>query len=402
MFFLLYCFYATAQTNTSNKIAGLLYGTFIGDALGGPIEFWDHASIQATPNPPKLWKEGELITADEIEKAAERIHFREYKYLRPLPEPYGHWTSNAAPGTVTDDSRHKFILMHCLRKAAARNKFPVVDKDLAKAYRDWSKSKMITTHSGYDTLVQQWLGESFKTINWVLGDRKIGIAYPPERLWNALPTCYGQMSLTPLAAIYAGDTVNAYLNTYSLAWFENGFAKDMIAALNAGLAKALTLNATTSSNEELWTEVLGAIKNTDPYAYAQVPWSERAVHRWLRVVDTLVQKAQGSPYTLFQLLEKEFEYTVKWEAQVPFVVIFCCVKICNYNPLAALQLSIEWGWDHDSYAQLLGAFVGAIYGPDIFKDELKNTVAKRLYLDYDENIDEWVTTLVKLQQQQKK
>jgi ADP-ribosylglycohydrolase len=238
-------------------------------------------------------------------------------------------------------------------------------------------------------------------VNWLLGDRRIGKAYPLERLWNALPTCYGQMALTPLAAMYPGKPEQAYLSTYNLAYFDNGFAKDMMGAINAGLSKALMLNPATKSNEQLWAEVINTMKSTDPYAYAQVPWSERAVHRWLNVVDTLVAKANGSPAKLFSLLEKEFETTVKWEAQVPFVVIFSCIKICNYNPLAALQLSIEWGWDHDSYAQLLGAFVGAMYGPDIFKEELKTTVAKRLQLDYDEDINEWVSTLMKLQAMEK-
>jgi ADP-ribosylglycohydrolase len=390
-----------SQDFISNKIKGLLYGTFIGDALGGPIEFWDHTSIQATPNPPKLWKEGELINEEEIKKAAERIYFREYKHLRPVPEPYGHWASNAAPGTVTDDSRHKFIFMHCLRTAMKQNKFPVADKDLAKAYLSWSKSKTIQTHSGYDTLVQQWLDESYKAIHWLLGERKTGRAYPLERLWNALPTCYGQMALTPLAAMYPGKPEQAYLSTYHLAYFDNGFAKDMIAAINAGLAKALSFNIDTITNKDMWLEIITTMKETDPYAYAQVPWSERAVNRWLRVTDTMVARANGSPAKLFEQLEAEFLYTTKWEAQVPFVVMIACVKICDYNPLAALQLSIEWGWDHDSYAQLLGAFVGAMYGPDIFKDELKTTVAKRLQLDYDEDINEWVSTLLKLQQMAK-
>lgn len=383
----------------NNKIKGLLFGTFIGDALGGPIEFQGHPEIQATPNPPKLWADKtDLIDDGEIIAARERIYFREYKHLRPIPEPYGHWGTNSAPGTVTDDSRHKFIFMHFVRNALRQNKFPVTEKDYAKAYLNWSKSATITTHSGYDTLVNQWLDESYKAINWILGKREIGVAYPPERLWNALPTCYGQMALPPMAAIYPGEPVKAYLSSYNIAWFENGFAKDMIAAINAGLAKALTLDPTKMSNEQLWTEVIYTMRSTDPYHYKKVPWSERAVDRWLNIADTLVARAQGSPAKLFEQLENEFLYTTKWEAQVPFTVIFSCIKICKYDPLAALQLSIEWGWDHDSYAQLLGAFIGAIHGPYIFKEDMRAVVTKRLKADYDEDIDEWVGTLMKVQQ----
>ncbi len=71
-------------------------------------------------------------------------------------------------------------------------------------------------------------------------------------------------------------------------------------------------------------------------------------------------------------------YDAKWEAQVPFVVIFSCLKICKYNPLAALQLTIEWGNDHDTYPQLLGAFIGAIYGPDIFKEDMRTYNYKKI------------------------
>jgi hypothetical protein len=172
----------------------------------------------------------------------------------------------------------------------------------------------------------------------------------------------------------------------------------MISTINAGLAKALVLDPSHMTNEELWKEVMHTMQITDPYAYTKVPWSERAVDRWMNLVDLYVKQANGSPAKLFALLEKEFMYTTKWEAQVPFVVIFSCLKICNYDPLAALQLSIEWGWDHDSYAQLLGAFIGAIYGPDIFKKDMRDTITKRMELDYNENIEEWVNTLIKLQQ----
>jgi hypothetical protein len=274
----------------------------------------------------------------------------------------------------------------------------VSDKTLAQGYLDWSKSKTIKLHSGYDTLCAQWLDESYKAINWLKGSREPGKAYPLERLWNALPTCYGQMALPPMAALYPGEPEKAYLAAYHLAWFENGFAKDMVAALVAGLSVGLTLDPATMTNEQLWTRVIDAMKSTDPYAYTKVPWSERAIDRWLNLAGLYVKQANGSPAKLFELLEKEFMYTTKWEAQVPYVVIFSAIKICNYDPLAALQLSIEWGWDHDSYAQLLGAFIGAIYGPEIFKEEMRVTVTKRLQLDYDESIDEWVNTLMKIQQ----
>jgi ADP-ribosylglycohydrolase len=402
------CFSLSAATNSfaqthydaaflKNKIKGLITGTLLGDALGGPIEFQGHEEIQASPRPPKLWTDTNNIINDaELKAAGERIYFREYKYLLPFEQPYGCWAKNAPPGSVTDDSRHKMILMHMLRNGLKKNQWPLTYKHSAQSYLDWSKSSVIKKHPGYDTLCPQWLDESYKSINWIMGNRKIGEAYPVERMWNALPTCYGQMALTPMATLYPGEPEKAYIAAYNMAWFDIGFAKDMVAASVAGISVALSLDPTKMTNEQIWNKIFDAMIKTDPYDYNKIPWCERQVQRWLSVADLYVKEAKGSPAKLFALLDKEFMYTTKWEAQVPYVVVFSCLKICNYDPLAAMQLSIEWGNDHDTYPQFLGAFVGAIYGPGIFKKEMRDTVTKRVQLDYDENIDEWVSILMSI------
>lgn len=394
---------AKEATAIANKTKGLLYGTLIGDALGGPIEFQGHLEIQATPNPPKWWTDTtEVINEQQLKSAADRIYLRGYKYLLPQPQSYGNWNVNAAPGSVTDDSRNKIVLMYMLRKAWQRNQWPLTEKNMAQAFVDWRNTPVVKTNLSYDSLCKDWMGEMDKTINWVLGKRKKGEAYPPERMWNAYPTCYGQMTLPPVAAIYPGQPEKAYLAAYNLAYFDNGFAKDMNASLVAGLSAALAIDVNKLSHPQIWDSIIHVMKTTDPYAYNKVPWCDRSITKWLYISDELVRQANGSPAKLFQLLDKQFMYDAKWEAQVPFTLIFSVLKICNYDPLAALQLSIEWGWDHDTYPQLLGAFIGAIYGPDIFKEELKTTVAKQLKADYDEDVDEWVNTLMKLQQHGKK
>ena len=81
-----------------NKIKGLITGTVLGDALGGPIEFQGHPEIQASPNPPKLWTDTNNIMNDaELKAAKERMYFREYKYILPHVQSYGSWTENAPP-----------------------------------------------------------------------------------------------------------------------------------------------------------------------------------------------------------------------------------------------------------------------------------------------------------------
>ncbi len=42
------------------------------------------------------------------------------------------------------------------------------------------------------------------------------------------------------------------------------------------------------------------------------------MQRWFDVADMYAKEANGSPAKLFALLDKEFMYTTKWEAQVPY------------------------------------------------------------------------------------
>jgi hypothetical protein len=122
------------------------------------------------------------------------------------------------------------------------------------------------------------------------------------------------------------------------------------------------------------------------------------VDRWLDVAHAQVAAAQGRPARLFAGLNREFAQTTKWEAQVPFTVVFACAELAEWEPLAALQLSLEWGHDSDSYAQLLGALVGALHGPEIFPTAWREAVEARLRSDYDVDADADVRLLVRLGQ----
>ena len=91
-----------------------------------------------------------------------------------------------------------------------------------------------------------------------------------------------------------------------------------------------------------------------------------------------------------------------WEAQVPFVVAFSCFELADYDPLAALQLSMEWGHDTDSYAQLVGAFAGALHGSGVFPSAWREAVTVRLKADHGLDLErecQFLTRLRELAQQ---
>ena len=382
------------------RIRGLLLGTLIGDAFGGPVEFQEPSRVARIKNPPKTWGPDEILDEANLKAAGQRVVFRSYKELRPIPESFAHWTTNAEPGTITDDSRHKIVLIDALRRADQSKAWPLSVEDLARVYLTWPDRESILSHPGYIELNNDWLREWRKASRWVLGDRTTPNALPPERIWSGLATCCGQMTMPPFAAIFPGQPERAYRSTYQLSFFDNGIGRDLNAALVAGLAQALVTHSNTAEPAKAWEPIFEAMRKTDPYEYSKVPWVKRPVDRWLDFALDAAARAERHPARLFAILEKEFQQTIKWEAQVPYVVVFAVLAICNYQPLAALQLSIEWGHDTDSYAQLLGAFLGALHGPGVFPAEMRAQVETRLKLDYNEDVASWVKVLISLQEKE--
>jgi len=379
---------STATPDLEDRIRGLLLGSAVGDALGGPIEFQDPAAIQRLPHPPRRWTDPMVLTETERNTTAARLRLRSYQDLRPVPESYGQWNTNSAPGTVTDDTRHKFILLHALHRAQATQSWPLDRTAYAQSHLDWPLQPVITNRPAYLELTRDWLEEWQFAARWILGRREPHWAKPPERMWQGLPTCSGQMSLLPLAAIFAGEPDRAYRAAYHLGFFDNGFGKDLNAALVAGLATALTVPVDPASPRMAWKAVLDSMRLTDPYAYSKIRWSERAVHRWLNRALDMAEKAEGRPARLFAALNSEFKTTTKWEAQVPFVVVFSCFALADFDPLPALQLTLEWGHDSDSYAQVAAAFVGALHGARLFPADWLRAVSDRVERDFSVSLDD--------------
>lgn len=391
---------ATSLTEAERiaRIRGLLIGGLLGDALGGPVEFQSPEAVGGLPDAPHRWTPGELLDARALAATASRLRLRGYAPLRPTPEPYAHWSHNAPAGTVTDDSRHKFLLLHALRDAGQRDAWPLTERSLAQAFIDWPQSPAVRSRPQYRQLSADWLEEFLKGARWLQGERDPGRALPPERMWTGLPTCSGQMVLPPLAAVFPGRPEAAYRAAYALGFFDNGFGKDLNAALVAALAAALDAPAPEGKGDD-WQPVIAAMRATDPFAYAKVPWTTRPVEKWLDRAHGAAQRAGGAPAALFSELDALFADTIKWQAEVPFTVVFALLALCPDDPLAALQLTIEWGHDTDSYAALAGALIGARHGDQVFPREMREAVEQRLHADYGEDLDEWLGVLARAARQ---
>jgi ADP-ribosylglycohydrolase len=380
----------------SQRIEGMLIGTLLGDAAGGPVEFMEPHQVQHVLPATRSWPEDRKLTQADIKKLADSFPLLSYKAFRPDPEPYAHWTANAPAGTITDDSRQKMILINTLRHTQQRDAFPVTCRDFARQYVEFINTPAVQTHGHYAKLCRENLSEYVKSAHWILGERNPEFALPPERMWAGVPTCAGQMALLPLATLYPDQPELAYRAAYQLGFIDNGTAKDLNAALVAGLAQALSLQADPSNAHMAWQTILQTMKDVDPYRYIDIPWVKRPITRWLEFAHNAAERANKSPKRLFTILETEAQPHYWWDAHFLIAVSFSILELCEFDPLASLHLALDFGHDTDSATQLMGAFIGALHGPDVFPEAMRKQVTQRLNIDYGESLSEWVDLLTSL------
>jgi hypothetical protein len=348
------------------RVSGLVIGSLIGDALGGPYEFQDELIRQFRRRLRSPWKPSEVDSFPEL-----------IRYSRAA-DPYAAWTSPAPAGTVTDDSRMKIILLQTLRAHSNPTKQDIA-ATLVQFFRKGGRWK-------------KWLEEYGPAAQYVASNG--GSGRPLDRLWGGIPNVSGQMMLLPLAGLFVDQPGAAYARTWSLDPLDIGQGKDITSAVIAGLASALGSSGSVEQS-------LRTMRSTDPYGFAAVPWVRRRVN-WAidesraMVKDWNARTAAGQPPSLeaqYQQLFKASETRVHWEAWVPLMVSTTALLWNKDSPNAAFHWVIGYGHDVDSNLQLLGAWVGALKGESFFPRVARTQVKARLAADYGEDFDQWMTTL---------
>ena len=360
-----------AQLDIEDRIRGLILGSMIGDAAGGPLEYapvdWQKDSLLQSP-----------LKDHSKKQLGNRFRLRDY----PMEAaPYAQWIDYAPAGTITDDSRYKVLLMRSVLQNDTLSRQGFLQTLITYANQP---------HAEHDSLKNAWLQEYMYRWRWLSGDTTHTKAYPPERIWGGVATMAGQMPLLPVAAFYPGRPRQAYLKSWELNLMDTGYGKDMTGALVAGLSVALT--DTTPG----WEDIIETMRNTDPYGFSEVPWVPRRFDIWLKRAFEEAARADDIPIAAFQNLKSRLNAVTWWEARVPMVITFGIFELTDYHPLASMELALAFGKDTDSTAQLMGAFLGARYGAGIFPEKMRTTVETRLKEQYDVDLNNWVQTIMKL------
>ena len=352
-----------------DKIEGMLIGSAIGDAAGGPVEFVD-------PPIRSFWSvTDKKLNNAGLEELVARFSIPAYS---KVTEPFAQWGDFAPAGTITDDTRFKIIFFNALQKYGME----LTQQQFAQEVLDFRQFLPEKYHKNYDA----WIPEMAYATNCALGAEEGQGALPLDRIWGGIATMMGQMPFIPIAALNPADPEWCYRKCYELGYFDVGYGKDINSALIAGLARTLQSDGSWPNFEE-------SMRQVDPYRYNETLYVSRQLTRWLDLAHDLVKQADGNVASLFTLLESELEAVYWWEAWVPIVVVLSVAEITDFHPLASLQLIIEFGHDTDSYAQVMGAVLGAIHGKAIFPQGMRDMVNNRMKEQYNQNIDDWMKIL---------
>ncbi len=309
------------QTPLFKKIYGALIGAAIGDAMGGPVEFWDYQKIE------------------EVHGKVETL----LPYDRDLGV-HGPWAKRA--GTYTDDTRMSKIFSQ-----AILNKRGVpTDKDVAKAIIDYY-------HSAEEGLPKQFIEEYY--LKAVYRDQK--------SVFGGQPTNGAIMGIAPFGVINACNPQKALTDAFDALFTSEGYPRYSAAIAAAMIASAMKPDATIN---EIVSDGLDA---------AKIHKSQVEGHRWQgnklydvvgvkneKLIKQAVELAEkhGNPYTLREELLKHVQQQFGADAGETLaiaVAMFCAAK-GDYTE--TIKGAVNCGRDNDSSASVAGAIAGAFNGAD--------------------------------------
>lgn len=377
----------------ASRLRGLLLGSLIGDALGGPLEFADEDTRSGRVPACRDWDDDRRLDQAERLRIAQSLTMLGYADVRPEPVPYGPWLRTAPAGTLTDDSRLKIILMRAI--AALEPNDRLTPQAIARALIAFQPKLNDKPSAAIQPLIEEGMAEYRYASRWLLGERDLATARPLARLWSGVPNCSGQMMMLPLAGGFGGDVETTYRRTFELDFIDGPAAKDIAAAFVAGLAGVIVTTAAALSDSQRYRLLESTMRRVDPYRLADVPFVGRPLDGWLDLADSIAQRADGRPKVAFKLLETEGKPVYYWDAHFTLLVPVVMLKLCQYDPLSAMHLIIDFGHDTDSYAQVLGAMVGAVHGDSVFPQHMVDCVTSQLESEFGESIDHWVDLLTK-------
>lgn len=372
---LLFCFAnAVAQPNPApvftkeklhDRILGLLVGSAIGDAMGGPIEMWGRHYITANYG----WVSAPVPYA-----------------MGASPESI--WVGNLPAGGTTDDTRWKVLAVRYLTQKSG-GKFRFSKKLDARAFAQFitdeylRELKALKATDGFDPAPYeaaqrrvQWLQEWALTAKPFAENDLLAYNDAVSKFYGGEMVCAGLLYAPVVGGFFPGDPALAYDEAFRLSIFDIGYARDLTALTAAMTAAALSPNCQPDS---LW-EVLRTI---DPHDFNssrlvgrngyKLFWKAQDITHQARLLKPeqasyyLPSNFRGDTLQFYQM-QKAFELLDAQNQDAPFhageiyLINLTALWFSNLDFQVAMEFVANFGRDNDTVAAVTGGILGAYHG----------------------------------------
>lgn len=351
------------ESELYDKVFGMLVGAAIGDALGAPTEMWSREGIEL-----------------------------EYGFVEGLDSmiretsPEGIWKANLPAGGTTDDTRWKKLVVEFLltQKGDQLNPKQFASHILSEYKKSLSQLKELegTDPEPYERALMEasWLSEWAKVSEPLVDGNVQGYSDSLSKFYGGEMVCAGLLYAPVLGIYFPGDPEKAYRETYRLALFDLGYARDLSALAGAMTAVGMKENATKK-------DLLAALR-LDPEGFFQSRLVGRTAYKLLREALSISQEShrldslpdamkKGSPALdyAYQQLDKR-QQDMPFHAGEIYLQALTAMIYSDFDFKNTLIFLTNYGRDNDTTAALAGGILGAWYGFGKLPEAERNKVLK--------------------------
>ncbi len=337
-----------------NKILGSLVGSAIGDAMGAPYEMWPREEI--------FQKRGYINQLDTV--------FR-YKGAE------GNWVTDLPPGGTTDDTRFKnFTINFLIGQNPNTN---LSDRKFAQAiinqYDSYAKEQPI------DSMKLDWLIEWVKIAKPFVKKDYLKYQQNLIKFYGGDLACGGLLYSPCIGMYYPGQPEKAYSEAYSLALWDQGYARDLTALAAAMVAEAL-------KKEPQKEEILALFDKLDPEGFHKSRLVGRLSKGVLDRAQLIVKSAnepdlagETNPEIIYRIKqEKAFKLLHENNEKIPFhagelmLQILTSFIFTDFDFQKSIAFLVNNARDNDTNSAIAGSILGAMVGFEKLPITMRNQV----------------------------
>lgn len=300
-----------------DQVYGCLIGGAIGDALGAPVEGWTSKQIR--------------------EEYGKLDSFKHYHI------PY----SNREPGSVTSDTTLRQYL--CL--AITQSNGQITPEVFAGVITNYMNTERVWIN---EEIVLRKLNANMDP--WTTGKGTV----PDNKMTGAI---------TPIGIINAGDPRRAYQDGFNIASvLQEGHYRHSSATLAAGIAEAITPNATVESVLETMTEYAPEILTRGIHLINDVAKESATVDEFVEQVYDQHLDWRWPPVEWDQEKYARGEVFSASTLEV-LPVAMALLDMCEGDVNQSIIEGVNYGRDSDSIASIAGSIAGTIHGASEIRSE---------------------------------